>query len=85
MRTLADKNETSRVNARAALAAYRATGGQDEDDGAAIGDLITDDLLILYAEREQRNGEHEDTETMLDRAVRDWQYETDVANADEPC
>jgi hypothetical protein len=41
-RTIAQKIETSRANARIALDAYRATGDQDPDDLTLLGDLIAD-------------------------------------------
>lgn len=82
-RTLADKVRQSEANARVALIAYRATGGQDEDDGAAICDLITDLLHLHVAGGELRNGEHERVEEVVDRAIRDLHYERDPENADE--
>jgi hypothetical protein len=82
-RTLADKVEQSEANARVALTAYRATGGQDDDDGAAICDLICDLLHLYVAGGEQRYGEPERVEDLADRAVRDLHYERDPENAEE--
>lgn len=81
-RTLADKVGQSRTNARVALEAYRATGGQDDDDGACIGDLLTD-LLHLADEVGTRYGDPLESGELLERAERDYSYERDPAHAGE--
>jgi hypothetical protein len=91
-RTIAEKNVTGRENARRALDAYRATGGQDPDDVVAIQDLIAD-LLHLADEAIKTAVAEEGCEVAWDgnvtvvgiayRAFSDYEYEADPANADE--
>lgn len=78
-RTMTQKVEKSRVNARIALEAYRATGGQDEDNETCIGDLIAD-LLHLA---EDVGVLPSDVGRFVAGAVNHYEYESDPDNAED--
>jgi hypothetical protein len=80
MPTMRQKIERSRANARAALDAYRSTGGQDSEDLSAIADLIAD--LCHLAEHVAQDGD-EAPDLVTFRALDHYAYECDPANADE--
>lgn len=72
------RNKRHAANARIALSAYRTTGGQDENDLVAIGDLIGD-LCHLYDEMTDEG--HISPEEMVNNAVSHFQAERDEAIA----
>lgn len=76
-RLMRDKILTGRMNAARALEAYRASGGQDPSDAAAIGDLIADLLHLANVD------ENTDVFAVGRMALHHWEYESDPENQDE--
>lgn len=74
-----DKLVRSRADAQAALDAYRARGGMDDDDATAIFDLVCD-LMHLAEDCGVMPSE---MPAYLARAENHWLYESDPDNADE--
>lgn len=74
-----DKLVRSRLDAAAALGAYRDQGGMDEDDVTAIFDLVCD-LMHLAEDRGVMPSE---MPAYLARAENHWLYESDPDNAEE--
>lgn len=92
-RTMTQKIERSRTNARVALDAYRATGGQASDDLVAISDLVVDLMHLaelLWKEAEEEMGVSEvgvygavSPSGLLRAAGDEWAYESNPDNANE--
>jgi hypothetical protein len=80
---MGEKVERSRVQARVALDAYRSTGNHDEDDLAAIGDLIADLLHLAGSLADGRNGWTVRPAGLVERALTHYDYEADPVNRAE--
>ena len=85
---MTEKMQRSRLHAQNALDAYRACGGQDDDDVTAIGDLIAD-LLHLAQDVLEGDGNSaaasriETMTALVNRALDHYVYESDPAHAGE--
>lgn len=80
---MAEKVERSRAHALVALDAYRSTGNHDPDDLAAIGDLIADLLHLAAAEPRDLDGGWITPEGLVERALSNYDHESDPRNAEE--
>lgn len=79
---MAEKVEQGRANARLALDAYRATGRQDPDDAACIGDLIAD-LLHLAEGLDSGDGGVVGPLQIAGTAETHYLYESNPHHSDE--
>lgn len=78
MGTMREKVEQGRANAQVALDAYYTTGNQDDDEVAAIRDLI-EDLLHLAESKGVTPAEMDEWAQWV---ITDYRYEADPDNAE---